>query len=614
MNNFKLDDSIEYRQIKNIYGIIENVFSSGDNGFTAGASRSFQLIVSQIGLEVEAISRLSGLSNETALLHDRKTFISALTGQQAIESLCKEFNLKLSKNLNNVCSIANYSYAKRILWHDLEFSDEFKPYSAGEPAETAEMKMGRHSRKKAEEYFKSGNIENAYITFLNTEEKHYGDFLCCYQLGLICFFEKGDHERALNYFTLAAKYSQSKLKKIFVHSTLFCALIYRLMAAGGVPESYPQAAAASKQAYEADPENPSAIYGYAQALACPPSYASMVQQIRSLLMDLVEKNDIFLVQMIYDRALDNLYQEMNTLYNGIFSEAKIEVKEAAADLEERLQRLAADASYSETASKIAAIKAENDELTAGIESDASYFQFIALRQKAQKLNESLQAIIKEVTDNKNFAEFRSFLEKLARQYNEELNNEVLMFITTAQKDFDKKVEALIQMNKVYPALETETFLRNYKRTSLGEGDSLPSTDWRNQRIYTLVKAVSGCFIFMTIFTALFGLWLFYYNEIEIIFKFLMALNVILWPLYAMACGKLYYGFIEGNRRELTEEIKKLDAFIFANEMKKRELIAETKRKYVKLIMERKKLTQTAAEQILELCMEDKFDKVRTLVL
>lgn len=613
MNNFKLDDSIEYRQIKSIYGIIENVFSSGDNGFIAGASRSFQLIVSQIGLEVEAISKLSVLSNESSLLRDRKAFITALTGQQAIESLCKEFNLKLSKNLNNVCSIANYSYAKRILWHDLEFNDEFKPYSAGEPAETAEMKVGRHSRKKAEEYFKSGNIENAYITFLNTEEKHYGDFLCCYQLGLICFFEKGDHERALNYFTLAAKYSQSKLKKIFVHSTLFCALIYRLMAAGGVPESYPQAAAAAKQAYEADPENPSAIYGYAQSLACSPSYISLVQQIRSLLMDLVEKNDVFMIQMIYDRALDNLSSEMSTLYNGIYNEAKIDVKEAAADLEDQLQRMTADASYSEMASKIDAIKTESSELAAGIESDSSYFQFIALRQKAQKLKDGLQAIIKEVTDNKNFAEFKSFLEKIALQYNEELNNEVLKFFTSAQNDFDKKIEALIQMNKVYPALETETFLRNYKRTSLGEGDRLPAKDWRNQRIYSLVKAVSGCFVFMTIFTALFGIWLFYYNEIAIFFKTLMVLNLILWPLYATACGKFYYGFIEGSRRELMEEIKKLDAFIFANEKKKRELIAETKKKYVKMIMERKKITQTVAEQILELCMEDKFDKVRALV-
>ncbi|HBC74494.1 MAG TPA: hypothetical protein DC017_06490 [Candidatus Wallbacteria bacterium] len=81
----------------------------------------------------------------------------------------------------------------------------------------------------------------------------------------------------------------------------------------------------------------------------------------------------------------------------------------------------------------------------------------------------------------------------------------------------------------------------------------------------------------------------------------------------MACGKFYYSFIEGSRRELMEEIKKLDAFIFANEKKKRELIAETKRKYVKMIMERKKITQTVAEQILELCMEDKFDRVRALV-
>ena len=399
-----------------------------------------------------------------------------------------------------------------------------------------------------------------------------------------------------------------------VHSTLFCALIHRLMAAGGVSEAYAQAAAAAKQAYEADPDNPAAIYGYAQSLACSPSYVSLIQQIRSLLMDLVEKNDVFMVQMIYDRALDNIFQEMNALYNGVYIEARADVKEAAAVLEERLLRVAADASYSEMASKIAAIKTENDELAAGIETDVSYFQFIALRHKAQKLNDGLQAVIKEVTDNKNFAEFKSFLEKLAAQYNEELNNEVLKFFTTAQNDFDKKIDALIHLNKVYPALETETFLGNYKRTSLGEGDHLPAEDWRGRKIYSLVKAVSGCFVFMSIFTVLFGLWLFYYDETSIVFKVLMVLNVILWPLYGMACGKLYYGFIEGSRAELMEEIKKLDAFIFANEMKKRELTAETKRKYVKLIMERKKLTQTAAEQILELCMEDKFDKVRTLVL
>ena len=62
-----------------------------------------------------------------------------------------------------------------------------------------------------------------------------------------------------------------------------------------------------------------------------------------------------------------------------------------------------------------------------------------------------------------------------------------------------------------------------------------------------------------------------------------------------------------------EEIKKLDEFIYSNEKKKQEATAETKRKYVKMIIERKKVTNSVAEQILELGMDGKFEKVKTLV-
>jgi tetratricopeptide (TPR) repeat protein len=613
MNNFKLEDSIEYRQIKSIYRIIENVFNSGDNGFIANASRSFQLIVSQIEREIESISKTSCLSNESTLLYSRHELISTFISQQAIDPICKEFNLKLSKNLNNISSIANYSYAKRVLWYDYEFSDDFKPYSVGTPEESTDVKMSRHSRKKAEDYFRNGHVENAFISFINTEEKHYGDFLSCYQLGLICFFEKGEHESALNYFKKAAKFSQTKLKKIYVQSTFFCALIHRLAAVNGNPDSYPPAVAESKQAYEADPENPGAIYGYAQTLACSPSYTSELQQTMSLLLDLVQTNDIFLLQMIYDRALDNLLEEIDMLYNGVYNEAQSEVKEITAKIDDFLQRLTSDSSYSVMPSKIAAIRSENREIAATAESDNSYFQILALRQRAEKLNDSLQIIIKEVSENKSFFDFKSFLEGIALKCSEELNNEVLKPFTAAQKDFDKKIKELIQMNKIYPVLDTETFLGNYKKTSLGQGDPLPSEDWRKHRIYSLVKTLSGCFMVMIFFTVLFGYALLYYGEMEMFFKIAMALNVMLWPIYGTVVGKFYYGFIESKRSGLMDEIKKLDEFIYSNEKKKQEATAETKRKYVKMIIERKNVTNSVAEQILELGMDGKFEKVKTLV-
>ena len=90
---------------------------------------------------------------------------------------------------------------------------------------------------------------------------------------------------------------------------------------------------------------------------------------------------------------------------------------------------------------------------------------ILKRQRAEKLNDSLQVIIKEVSENKSFFDFKSFLEDIAIKCSDELNNEILKPFTAAQKDFDKKIKELVQMNKVYPVLDTEAFLGNYKKTS-----------------------------------------------------------------------------------------------------------------------------------------------------
>lgn len=612
MSIFKLEDSIEYRQIRNIYRIIENVFNSGDNGFIAQASRAFQMIVAQLEREIEAISKTSTLSNESSLLYSRHELLSTFISQQSLDPVCKEFNLKLS-DPKNVCAIANYSFAKRILWYDYDNNEDFKPFHAGTPEETPEMKIARHNRKKAEEYFRNGNIENAFISFINAEEKHYGDFLSCYQLGLICFFEKGEHESALNYFKKAAKYSQSRLKKIYVLSVLFCGLIYRLIAACGMPESYPQAIATLKQAYEADPENSFTIYGYAQGLACSPAYTSELQQTMSLMLDLVQSNNIFLIQMIYDRAFDNLLEEIDILYNGVYNEAQSAAAEIVEKIDDYSQRLAADSSYSVMPSKIAAVKAENREIAAALEANKSYFNLLSMRHKAEALNETLQLIIKEVSENKSFFDFRNFIENLSLKCSEELNNEILKPFITAQKEFDKKINELIQLNKVYPIMETESFLGNFKKTSIGENDPLPGEDWRKHKIYSLIKSISGCFVFMVFLTVIFGCALLYYSETPGLFKFVMVLNIVMSPLYAGVCGRLYYSVIENKRKHIIEEIKKLDEYIFTSEKKKLDLIAETKRKYIKLIIERKNLTNSIAEQVLDLGMEGKFEKIKTLV-
>ncbi len=613
MSVYKLEDSIEYRQIKSVYRIVENVFNSGDNGFTAQASRAFQVIISQLEREIEVISRTSVLNNESALLYGRRELLSTFVNQQSIDPVCKEFNLKLSKNIDRVNAAANYSFAKRVLWQDFESNEDFKPFHAGSPDESPEAKLARHNRKKAEDYYKNGNIENALIGFISAEEKHYGDFLSCYQLGLIYFFEKSEYESALNYFKKAAKYSQPRLKKIYTLSLLFCGLIYRLTAACGNTSDYQQAISFLKQAYEADPENSYAIYGYAQGLASSPSYTAELQQTMSLMLDLVKNDNIFLIQMIYDRAFDNLLEEIDILYNGVYNEAQSVVNELVEKIDDYLQRLTADSSYSVIPSKIAAIKSDNRDIKTAVEENKSYFNLLAMRHKAEALMESLQTVIKEVSENKHFSDFKFFLENLASKCSSELNNDVLKPFIAAQKDFDKKINELIHLNKVYPALDTETFLGNYKKTSIGENDPLPSEDWRKNKIYSLIKGVTGCFIFMIFFTLLLGYSFLYYFELPGFLKALLIGNIFMGPIYGIICGKIYYSFIEGKRYNLIEKIKKLDDFIYAGEKKKLDLISETKRKYIKMIIENKNVTTSIAEQILDLCLEGKYEKIKTLI-
>jgi len=614
MSNFKLEDSIEYRQIKSVYRVIENIFGTSDQNIITLAAKSFQMILSQLEREIADISKTSSLQNECVFLYARQELLSSFVNQADLEPLCREFGLKLSKEIGVISAISIYAFAKRLLWHDFTADEEIKTYRAGTAEDSVDTKMGRQQRKKAEEFYKNGYSDNAYLSFLSADERNFGDFLTSYQLGLICFFDKLDYETSLGYFKKAAKHALGRSKKIYMMSNLFTGLISRLYGAHTNDDAAIESAyKLIKHTYESAPGELCAAYAYAQCMAVSPSYTSKLQLSMNIMLELLKKNNIYLIQMIYDRAFDNLLEEIDLLYNGIYNEAFNGVTETLNKIEEYLERMSQDSSYSAIPSKIAAIKAEFRDIKATLEDDKTYFRVLAIKQKTETLNDNLQTIIKEIKENKNFFEFQAFLEDIAKKCKYELNEEILKPFVKAEREYDNKLFELVNLNKSYPVIETEMFLNSHKKTSVSSNSPMPTDDWRNAKIYSLIKYVTGCFVFMLVFTFLFAYALINSRDSSGPFIVLAVSNIVISPLYAFICGRIYYSFIEAKRKGLINNINRLNDYIASSEKKKQELLRDTKKKYTKLIIEKKNVTLILAEQILDSSMEGKYEKVKALV-
>lgn len=166
--------------------------------------------------------------------------------------------------------------------------------------------QGKELRKRAEEAYSNGWLDDALMDFLESEKKNRYDFSIHISLGLIYLFHKVNRQKAYEYFEKAVKYSRPKSNYHTSFSLLYCSLIKRDI--GEINE----AEKLSNEALNISPEFPEAIYQNALHNALLQNPTKAIQLINKLVIidsDYYEK-------IVLDSGFDTIRKEISSLFES----------------------------------------------------------------------------------------------------------------------------------------------------------------------------------------------------------------------------------------------------------------------------------------------------------
>lgn len=177
-----------------------------------------------------------------------------------------------------------------------------------EPLDT----QAKERRKRAEEAYANGWVEDAEEEFIESEKLNKFDFSIHINLGMIYLFHKIDKEKSLSYFEKAIKYSRPKSAFHASYALLHKALIHFDM------DNTEEAEKSSHEAVSLSPNFSEALYQNAQynaqLLNTSKSIANLEKAIRS--------DKLYCLKANKDKLFDPIRESVNRLFEKLRDEEK----------------------------------------------------------------------------------------------------------------------------------------------------------------------------------------------------------------------------------------------------------------------------------------------------
>ena len=188
--------------------------------------------------------------------------------------------------------------------------------------------QAKERRKRAEEAYANGWVEDAEEEFLESEKLNKFDFSIHISLGMLYLFHKIDKEKALSYFEKAIKYSKPKSAFHTSYALLHKALIHFDM--GNTEE----AEKASYEAISLSPNFTEALYQNAQhnaqLLNTDKSIANLEKAIRH--------DKLYCLKANKDEMFDPIRERVNRLFEKLRDEEKKKSQNSFTELSKKIWR------------------------------------------------------------------------------------------------------------------------------------------------------------------------------------------------------------------------------------------------------------------------------------
>lgn len=241
--------------------------------------------------------------------------------------------------------------------------------------------QAKERRKRAENAYSNGWIDDAEEEFLESEKLNRYDFAIHISLGMIYLFSKIDKEKALEYFEKAIKYARPESN---YHTSY--ALIYK----GLIMRDYERIEEAEKCTAEAVELSP----GFAEALYQNAQYNARLKDVQKSLANLVkaiklDKN--YCLKADKDEMFDPIRSEVNKLFERLRDEAinlSINLRRnIEAAIKEANEIIHNSPTFNNSSFNIEGFNTEITEINKLIEGN-SYFDGLDVQPKAKSLIES----------------------------------------------------------------------------------------------------------------------------------------------------------------------------------------------------------------------------------
>jgi len=187
----------------------------------------------------------------------------------------------------------------------------------------------KERKKRANEAYTNGWIEDAEEEYLESEKLNKYDFSIHISLGMIYLFEKIDKEKALSYFSKAVKYARPKSSYYTSYSLLYYALINFDLGEIEKAEEYTQ------EAIALSPDFLEAYYQNAQYNAKLKNHEKSITQLENI----IKQNKLYCLKANKDPLFEPIREYVNKLFEKLRDEEKDKALKKYYDLVERNKNL-----------------------------------------------------------------------------------------------------------------------------------------------------------------------------------------------------------------------------------------------------------------------------------
>ena len=621
MAEFRLEDSLEYRKIRELRNIV--ISSVRNDNFSLAIFNAIPLVIAQMPCEAPPPAPVSTEKPVAATPTDgpseidirkfyyekRREYIPIITRPELIEAELLTFKSKVSKSLYNIFAISNYAFAEPVFWLECE-TEELKKYRSTQTYEDANITQSKKNRRKAEEEYKNKQIDEAIQEFMEAESKNPLDFTVHYQMALLFFFEKADYNNAMFWFRKASKNAYNRSSQVFIHSMIFLGLMLRLRAQHQRnKELFSEAYQAIVQAYNLDTGYAFSRYALAQCMSHITDQSEIFNQAKVILKDLIKLEKIFALQVIYDISFDMFLDQIGDLYKDLSAETESFIKKLFEKTESLLEYLRNSKAYLPVTGQLGGFENIYQKYLEQF-ANKNYFEMVDLTTRIVSTLDELQQMIVETDKNKKFAEIKDIVEKIMFKYSEEIKV-VMDPMIKAEARYNIAKEELQKLNTSYP--EPDLYLLSDKNSDDQDGMSnYQKAGWRESGLFTIIKIISGSVIFMMVF--LFIIIVSLFLESSILFIILCGfLNMLLIPLYGATCGEIFYNVIESRRKNIKNTIDSARNEMNSLRIRADEAGNKISDKYIKFIAESTRLSVFTSEKIFEMASEGNYEKIKSLI-